>query len=111
MQRDNEGLLGRLKRWAFRSGYEKERVIARQAARELSSFLSDMEIEVCDLTGQPYSEGLSVELIDFEGDKDACSQSARIVEMLAPIVLWRGRLIKAGQVVVGASLTGNQEMV
>ncbi len=101
----------RLQRWAFQSGYEKERVIARQAARGLSSFLSDLEIEVCDLTGQAYNEGLSVEVVDFEGDRDAHGQSARIVEMLAPIVFWRGRVIKAGQVVVGGTLTANQEMV
>jgi hypothetical protein len=90
----------RLQRWAFASGFEKDRTIARQASRTLSSFLAEMGVEICDLTGQPYDPGLAVEVIDTEDSPDAPIGSANIAEMIAPILFWHGRVIKAGQVVV-----------
>jgi hypothetical protein len=90
----------RIHRWAFVSGYEKDRVVARQASRTKISFLARIGFEICDLAGKPYDPGLAVEIVDLEEDAGAPNASVRIEEMLAPIVLWRGRLIKTGQVVV-----------
>jgi hypothetical protein len=90
----------RLQRWAFMSGFEKERGIARHTARKLGSFLTEMEFELCDLTGQPYDPGLAVEVIDTEHRADSPVDTPRIAEqvlhqlrarcisMIAPIVLW-----------------------
>ena len=41
-----------------------------------------------------------VEVIDSEVDSTAPKASARIEEMIAPIVLWNGSLIKTGQVAI-----------
>ena len=99
----------RLQQWAFVNGHEKERVVARQASRALSSFLSGIGFETYDLAGQPYDPGLAVEVVDSEEDADALTGSARIQEMLAPIVLRNGELIRAGQVAVSRG-TLNQEV-
>jgi hypothetical protein len=88
----------RLQHWAFVSGHENERVVARQVSRALSSFLSDIGLETRDLTGQPYDAGLSVEVVDAEEDASAPNGSVRIQEMIAPIVLRNGELIRGGQV-------------
>jgi hypothetical protein len=90
----------RLQRWALLSGFEKERVVARQASRSLTSFLAGLGIETRDLSGQPYDPGLAVEVVESEEDADAPKGSIRIEEMLAPIVLRNGQLIRTGQVAV-----------
>jgi hypothetical protein len=98
----------RLQRWALLSGFERERVVARQTSRSLTSFLAGLGIETRDLTGQPYDPGLAVEVVDSEEDADAPEGSARIEEMLSPIVLRNGQLIKTGQVAVSRG-TANRE--
>ena len=99
----------RLQRWAFMSGFEKERGIARHTARKLGSFVTEMEFELCDLTGQPYDPGLALEVIDTEYRADSPVDTPKIAEMIAPIVLWRGRVIRTGQVVVCSGSTVDQE--
>jgi hypothetical protein len=90
----------RLQRWAFAGGFEKDRVVARQASRALMNFLAGLGFETSDLTGQPYDPGLAVDVVDSGEDADAPAESVRIEVMLAPIVLRNGRLIRAGQVAV-----------
>jgi hypothetical protein len=96
----------RLQRWALGSGFEKERVVARQASRTLSGFLAGLGFETRDLAGQPYEPGLAVEVLDSEEDADAPKGSVTIEVMLAPIVLRHGQVIRAGQVALrrGASV-------
>jgi hypothetical protein len=90
----------RLQRWALARGFEKDRVVARQAARTLTSFLDGLGFETCDLVGQPYDPGLAVDVVDSEEDAGAPAESVKIEVMLAPIVLRNGRLIRPGQVAV-----------
>jgi hypothetical protein len=88
----------RLQRWAFMSGFERERTIPRRTTRSLTSFLTDAGFEFCDLSGQPYDPGLAVEVVDTEGDKNA--GSAWISETVSPIVLWHGHMVRTGEVVI-----------
>jgi hypothetical protein len=90
----------RLHCWAFSSGFESERGIARQASRTFSSFLEKVGVETCDLTGQAFDPGLAIEVIDSEQDPDAGEDTATIGETITPIVFWRGRVIRHGQVVI-----------
>ena len=82
--------------------------MARQTSRSLTSFLAGLGIEARDLTGQPYDPGLAVEVVDSEDDAEAPKGSARIEEMLSPIVLRNGQLIRTGQVAVSRG-TANGE--
>jgi hypothetical protein len=100
----------RLHRWAFMNGFERDRTVARQASRTLSSFLTETGVEVCDLTGQAYDPGHAVEVIDVEHAPNGPTDSANIVEMIAPIVLWQGRVIRTGQVIVCRGQKQEQEI-
>ena len=99
--------LWRLERWAFQSGFERDRSLARHSARKLASFLTGMEFELSDLAGQPYDPGLAVEVIDTEYEGDSAAVAPTVAEMLAPIVLWRGHVVKAGQVVIRFGASNN----
>jgi hypothetical protein len=90
----------RLTRWAFESGHDRDRIVARQTSRELKSLLDGLGFEIRDLTGQPYDPGLAVDVVDAQDGGDSAAGSAKIVETIVPIVLWRGRVVKAGQVVI-----------
>ena len=86
----------RLERWA---GAEESASLARHVARRLNKFLSGRGVSVVDLTGQPYDPGLAVEVLDVVGEGNAQA----IGEMVAPVVLWRGRVVRHGQVIVERS--------
>ncbi len=73
----------------------------RQGARQIHSLLRGLEIEVLDLTGQPYEPGLAVEVVDRLEEGFESREATVIVEMLTPIVLLRGQVVRYGQIVVG----------
>jgi len=86
----------RLERWA---GAEESASLARHVARRLGRFLAEREVSVVDLTGRAYDPGLAVEVLDVVG-----SGPAQVVgETVAPVVLWRGRVVRHGQVIVERS--------
>ncbi|MFL6332749.1 MAG: hypothetical protein ACJ754_05320 [Pyrinomonadaceae bacterium] len=88
----------RLERWA--DGSEESSPQARHAARRLGRFLSEHGLEVLDVTGRPYEPGLAVEVLDaFEDAR--LPQGAQVVdETVAPVVLYRGAVVRHGQVVI-----------
>jgi hypothetical protein len=100
----------RLQHWAFMSGFERDRTIPRRTTRSLNCFLTEMGFELCDLAGQPYDPGLAVEVVDTERDTNAPMGSAWIGETVSPIVLWRGQMVRTGQVVVRYGPEINQEI-
>lgn len=72
---------------------------ARHVARRLGRFLTERGLSVVDLTGRPYEPGLAVEVIDVVGE-GAGGGAELIDETVAPVVLWRGSVVRHGQVVV-----------
>ncbi len=87
----------RLERWA--AGSDGAATHARHVARRLGRFLSERGLSVVDLTGRPYEPGLAVEVIDVVGE-GAAGGAGLIDETVAPVVLWRGSVVRHGQVVV-----------
>jgi hypothetical protein len=87
----------RLDRWA--GGSEAAASHARHAARRLGKFLGERELSVLDLTGRRYEPGLAVEVLDVVGEGAAGGPEV-IEEMLSPIVLWRGTVVRHGQVII-----------
>jgi len=90
----------RLERWA--SGAEASASHARHVARRMGRFLSERELSVLDLTGRRYEPGLAVEVLDVVRDAGAgAEQGTEVIdEMVSPIVLWRGTVVRHGQVIV-----------
>ena len=76
---------------------------ARHVARRLGKFLGDLGLEVLDVTGHAYEPGLAVEVLDAFEDARLPPGSQVIDETIAPVVLFRGAVVRHGQVVVKKS--------
>src|ERR1700755_1525473 len=76
---------------------------ARHVARRMKSFLSAHGLEVLDVTGRAYEPGLAVEVLDAYRDASLPAGAKVIEETVAPIVLWRGSVVRHGQVVIKTS--------
>lgn len=94
----------RLQRWLASSPIPAA-IVGRHVVRRIDALLKEHEIEVLDVTGQPYEPGLAVEVIDSIADEGATEGGSVIDETVAPIVLWKGLVIRHGKVVTrrGAS--------
>ena len=90
----------RLERWAASFGPDAPVSPARHVARRLAKFLNESELSTLDLTGRPYEPGLAVEVVDVVRDAHAPAGTETIEETLSPIVLWRGTVVRHGQVIV-----------
>jgi hypothetical protein len=88
----------RLERWAAAS--EESSPQARHAARRLGRFLSEHGLEVLDVTGRPYEPGLAVEVLDAFEDPRLPAGSHVVDETVTPVVLFRGAVVRHGQVIV-----------
>ena len=81
----------RLERWAV----DDSKIVGRHVARRVARFLEENGIEVVDLTGKPYEAGLAAEVLERIPDDG----EPRVEETVSPIVLWKGTVVKQGQVV------------
>jgi hypothetical protein len=88
----------RLERWA--GAAEESLPQARHAARRFGRFLAEHGLEVLDVTGHAYEPGLAVEVLDAFDDAGLPAGSQVVDETVAPIVLYRGAVVRHGQVVV-----------
>ena len=88
----------RLERWA--GAAEESSPQARHAARRLGRFLSEHGLEVLDVTGHAYEPGLAVEVLDAFDDARLAAGAQVVDETIAPVVLYRGAVVRHGQVVV-----------
>ena len=91
----------RLEHWLAGLPPEKVASKLRHVARRLQKFLAERELAALDLTGQKYEPGMAVEVLEVLADENLRAQEKLIVEMVAPIILWRGRVVRHGQIVVG----------
>lgn len=89
----------RLERWAAACGQDGSATQARHVARRLSKFLDERGLSVVDLTGRAYEPGLAVEVLDVTGDATAEGPGI-IEETITPVVLYRGRVVRHGQVII-----------
>lgn len=90
----------RMDMWIAAQPPEKVASKLRHVARRLQKFLSERELSALDLTGRRYEPGMSVEVIEALEDEGIGGRESLIDEMVEPVILWRGRVVKFGQVVV-----------
>lgn len=90
----------RLEHWMAASPPEKVASKLRHVSRRLQKFLHERELAALDLTGQKYEPGMAVEVLEALEDKSLRGDEKFIVEMVEPVVLWRGRVVKFGLIVV-----------
>ena len=90
----------RLDNWLVAQPTEKAVSKVRHVARRLQKFLAEREMTVLDLTGRSYEPGMSVEVLEALEDEHLGRDELVIDEMVEPVVLWRGRVVKFGRIVV-----------
>jgi hypothetical protein len=89
----------RLSRWLQSAGASPGAGPARHAVRKIEEFLKNNELEVQALDGRPFDAGLAARVIDtVESDSVPAGQTL-IDETLSPVVLWRGQVVRAAEVV------------
>jgi hypothetical protein len=90
----------RLDVWLAALPPEKATSTLRHVARRLQKFLHERELSVLDLTGRTYEPGMAVEVLEALHDEQLGEHEQVIDEMVEPIILWRGRVVSYGRVVV-----------
>ena len=90
----------RLDSWLAAGPPEQAASKLRHIARRLQKFLRERELSALDLTGKHYEPGMSVEVIEALEDVQLGAHERLIDEMVEPVILWRGRVVRYGRVVV-----------
>lgn len=90
----------RLDNWIATAPPERSASQLRHVARRLQKFLHERELSVLDLTGRAYEPGMSVEVLEAVEDERLGAHERLIDEMVEPVILWRGRVVKYGRVVI-----------
>jgi hypothetical protein len=98
----------RLDRWANGAQADAAAAHARHVARRLARFLEERGLSVLDPAGRPHDPGLAVEVLDVLTDPRLAPGSELIDETVAPLVLWRGRVVRHGQVIVRKAVDKSQ---
>ena len=80
----------------------------RHAVRCITHTLLQMEIEVVDFAGRAYDPGMAPEVVEVREDQDLVDRHAIIEETIAPTVLWRGLVVRPGQVIVRQASTKSE---
>jgi hypothetical protein len=98
----------RLERWLTNLDGSQSNAAGRFVSRRLGTFLGEFELETVDLTGQPYEPGLALELIGNVSDPTLPPNTVLVDEMIIPLCLWRGKVVRHGQVVTRSSAVSPQ---
>lgn len=61
--------------------------------------LKGIGVEIIDHTGKTYDSGMALKVISFEQTPELSKEE--IKETIKPSILWQGRLIEIGEVIVG----------
>jgi hypothetical protein len=97
----------RLANWLAKLDQEESTAHGRHVSRQLNRFISERELAVLDLAGQPYEPGLAVEVLDVIHDEEMSGDSEMIDETVTPIVMWRGTVVQFGQVIIRKAVVSN----
>lgn len=92
-------LQDRLKRMLAAAG--KEDPAFAFAADKIRDIFSHIGIEVRDLTGLPYNEGMSLDVLTCDYPEGEKPPYRIIQETISPAVYFDGKLLKMSQVIVG----------
>jgi hypothetical protein len=98
----------RLAAWLTKLDQEESIAHGRHVSRQLNKFLSERELTVLDLAGQPYEPGLAVEVLDVIPDEEMPDDKQVIDETVTPIVMWRGTVVQFGQVIIRKGVASSQ---
>ncbi len=90
----------RLLNWVAKSNADKKS-IANSALKRINSYLEKHQIELLDLTEQKYDDGYAADVLGVEAESNVSEEDLIVREMVKPIIIHRGSVIKHGQVILG----------
>jgi len=92
-------LQARMKRMSAAMG--KEDPASVFAMEKIRGIFSQIGIEIRDFTGQPYNEGMSLDVLTCDYPAGENPSHRIIQETINPAVYFDGKLVKMSQVIVG----------
>jgi hypothetical protein len=93
----------RLERWLMEAPSGQSTAAVRYATRRIGALLHQLGMETIDITGQPYDPGLAIEIIGSNQDPALPPGVVVVDEMVTPLCLWRGKVVRHGQAVTRSS--------
>lgn len=77
----------------------KERMMLNKFLKHVKLLLEESEIKLIDMTGKPFSPGMSVEVIHTENSSLTMPAEEIISETISPSIIIEGNLFRPGQVI------------
>jgi hypothetical protein len=93
----------RLRQGALRSQDPAHVSMLNRVAHSIAEILAELGMEILDFTGAAYDPGFVAQVIAVEEDHTLPVGHAEVAETVIPTLLWRGRVIEPGQVVIRRS--------
>lgn len=81
----------------------------RHAVRCITDTLLQKGIEVVDFVGRAYDPGIAPKVVEVLEDPDLVDGHAIIEKTIAPTVIWRGCVVRPGQIIVRHATTKSEE--
>ena len=73
---------------------------ARRIARQIRAGLAGINVEIVDYAGRPYDPGMVPEVLDVQLVDGAAGVGDIVSETIEPTLVWRGQVLRRGQIVV-----------
>jgi hypothetical protein len=80
---------------------DDDRARVQAFSDRVDTWLNQAAISVEDFTGQPYIDGMTVEILTTEDRTDIPAGSLRVIETVKPSVYVAGQLLLPAQVILG----------
>jgi hypothetical protein len=90
--------LGKLNRGSFL--YTNDRLTLERSVRRLTEMLGNMGLRSLDFAGSTYDPGMAPEVVEIQLDDTLSLDASVVEETIQPTVMWNGKVIQAGQIVV-----------
>lgn len=82
------------------------RVAIRYSVRKMKQVLEASGCSYVDLTGHSYDAGMALDVLSVEGGPGADTSELLVKEMLSPIILWKGRVLRHGEAILQKTSAG-----
>ena len=93
----------RLKKWVDSINATRKNA-AISSLRLLERFMDENKIEIIDYLGQQYDVGMAVDVIGKDVEDNTPEDKLIISEMLTPLILINGEVLKFGQAMLGKEI-------
>lgn len=96
--------------WRVADRSRKLQVVAKRedpaigfSIEKIHHILKEMGIEIKDPTGEPYHEGMGLDVLTFDYSPGETPANRVVQETVSPAIYYNGKLIKMAKVIVGSA--------